>query len=307
MKPYNIILLFIGILIFNSCDDFIEKDISKKTVTILAPAEGYKTSSLTNTYWWEEVDGAEEYRFQIVKGTFSNIVQYVVDSTFSNNKFDYTLSLPGNYQWRVRAMNNGSFTEYSTHSLIVDSTNDLSGQTLALIIPAGNSVFQNSQITFQWTSIFTADFYRLQILDSIGSQLKDTVVISSNITMTLTEGEYTWRVRAENNTSVTPYSYRTFAIDQTGPNAPICISPINKDTVIVPFDLNWFHDDFLSGDSLYVYSDSLQTLVSIKIFTSNTSYLIDSIALGKYYWRVKSFDLVGNESPFSTTFSFLVQ
>src|SRR6185369_6148207 len=101
----NIISLSTSLLLisfFLSCDDFIEKDISKKNVMILSPPDGYVTNSLTQTFWWQEIDGAEQYNLQVVRPNFSSVQQLVLDTTTSGNKFNYSF-LPGIYQWRIRA------------------------------------------------------------------------------------------------------------------------------------------------------------------------------------------------------------
>jgi hypothetical protein len=307
MKKIIHVILLIAVVFLASCEDFIEKDITKSTVNLLSPMDGYISSSLTNTYWWDELEGAENYQIQIVKGTFANIIQYVVDSTIAFNRFDFTLSQPGSYQWRVRALNNGYETVYSLRSVVIDSTSDLSGQIIGLISPAENLVQGSSQVTFQWSGIFNAEVYRFQLLDSIGGIIKDTALTPTSVTLTINKGNYSWRVRAENSSSVSPYTMRNFTIDQTAPQAPVCVSPTLNDTVIAPFDLTWTHDSSINGDSLYVYTDSLNTIIFLRIFTTNTSHEIDTITTGKYYWRVKSFDVAGNASAFSTISSFFIQ
>ena len=111
--PVLLVVLFAGVY---SCDDFIEKDLSKKSITILSPANNYTATSYTQLFWWEEVKGAEEYNLQIVKPSFANTQQLIVDTMVHSNQFSFTLQ-PGSYQWRLRALNNSSHTDYVVYNL----------------------------------------------------------------------------------------------------------------------------------------------------------------------------------------------
>ena len=74
MKNIYISCFFLFAFLITSCTDFVEKDISKKTVAILAPPDGYVTYSVTLTFWWQEIDGAENYSLQVVRPDFSRSI-----------------------------------------------------------------------------------------------------------------------------------------------------------------------------------------------------------------------------------------
>src|SRR5258705_9410550 len=124
MKIKNLPWLAIIFFGFISCEDFIEKDISGKHVSILAPADGYISNSLTITFWWNELEGAEQYKLQIVKPNFAAIQDIIADTTLTDTRFTTTFA-PGTYQWRIKAMNNGGDSDYSTRTFTVDSSGNL--------------------------------------------------------------------------------------------------------------------------------------------------------------------------------------
>src|SRR5690349_16647268 len=100
---YGLVLLLAAGAILNSCTrDIIEPDLSKETVTLLAPANGYETTMLTNLFWWDAVKNAEKYNLQIVTTGFSSIQRLMLDTNLTANKFQFTLP-PGIFEWRVKA------------------------------------------------------------------------------------------------------------------------------------------------------------------------------------------------------------
>jgi len=99
-----------------SCDDVIEvPDISGRTVNILAPTENAELSAGNIRFTWQEVNDANQYNIQIATPNFATATQILTDTLLPNRNFSKTLS-PGNYQWRVKALNSNFMTTYSTVS-----------------------------------------------------------------------------------------------------------------------------------------------------------------------------------------------
>ena len=74
LVSYSIILFCLCILL--ACTkDFIQKDIRKDLVNIIAPNDSLSTPNNLITFWWDELDGAETYNLQIVKPNFNAITQ----------------------------------------------------------------------------------------------------------------------------------------------------------------------------------------------------------------------------------------
>src|SRR6202012_4980892 len=131
---------------FSSCDDIIEPSISKQTVTINAPANGYQTNSYTVNFWWNTVDHALSYHLQVATPNFTNPGGLILDTIVPTYKFSYALS-PGNYQWRVMAENGSTMTAYSTPNSFTILPGALSQQAVHLNAPANNlTINQNPYI-----------------------------------------------------------------------------------------------------------------------------------------------------------------
>ena len=292
-------------LVLPACSEFIAKDISKETVAIMSPVNGDTSTSFSQLFWWNEIEGADDYHLQIVTPRFDNIQQLVLDTTIENNRFGITLQ-PGSYEWRVRAQNNAGFTSYVTQTITIDSTLDLAGQTVQLISPANNVVSDNPVQTFTWFAMPYADSYTFQVLTTSNS----SIFINSNVTTESTTytfpayGTYKWRVWAQNSFSMSRYAEHTITISLA---ASTPATPADNDTVTSPVILSWISPSEVIADSLFIYSDaSLSTLVHRSLQTA-TSYSFSGTSGKEYFWRLRSMDASGNLSNYSNIQSFHIR
>ncbi|HNU34433.1 MAG TPA: hypothetical protein PKN75_12675 [Bacteroidia bacterium] len=306
-KLVSRLFLFCGIIAIISCKDVFEEDLEGKIVKIISPPDSLRTSQVLQTFWWEEIEESESYRIQIVKGTFNFPLEFVSDSLVYGDKFSKSL-LPGDYQWRIRPENTTSFGSFITRTLFIDSTLDLSNQTVLLVSPANNFVTNNSSLTFEWQKLYNATEYRFQLIDiGNGSVIEDEVTTNDTISFSLVEGDYQWQVRAQNNISLSNYSSRLFTIDQTAPATPYNLLPFNNSFINNGDTLFWSADSSSIGDSIYISTDTLFISPSpLKLYTTNNFYPVN-LSSAAYFWKVKSLDAANNESSFSATQKFIVQ
>lgn len=86
----------------------------------------------------------------------------------------------------------------------------LTDKEVTLLSPVGNLVSNDSIQLFYWESLQGTVKYRMQIVspkfDSIVKLIADTLIVSNKFTQKLNPGKYQWRVRAENNSTVSKYS-----------------------------------------------------------------------------------------------------
>lgn len=290
------------------CEPFLQKDISKYQITLNAPQDN-DTLTGNVSFWWQEIEPGTTYRLQVASPNFDAPSQLLIDSIV--NGYSFTTQLPvGVYQWRVRGENANSETPYSTRSFYIVTSQDLTTQTVILRSPSNNTAFASPNINFSWYPLSTATGYYFQILDTLGNPTFQQTVDGDNINIEFPlEGYYTWRVKATNNLTETVYSARSLYYDQTAPSQPAITFPTFNDTVNAgPVLLQWnrgLDNGSPITDSVFVYSDSLNTLSGIYYSMSNSYNL--TVNPGLYYWRVRSRDLAGNSSPYSTLFKFRAQ
>lgn len=304
--------VFVIMIGFSACQkDLIVKDITDKTVTALSPPDGYNTPNNSITFWWEKVDGAEKYNVQIVSPSFSNIQQLITDTSVTTDKFTKVLT-PGTYQWRVRAANNGGETPWTTRTLTIDTSSNLSYSAVILLSPADSFYTNSLSHTFSWASVSNATLYTFNVLST-----NYTYSTTSAALIFPTQGTYTWKVRAENSFSFSPYSSRVIVIDQTAPTtSPTLNYPITTLTA-VPNDtlMKWTHIPDSYKDVVFV-SDESDFSTTTKIDTVSTgtggyrTYSMSNfttISDSTYYWKVKSIDRAGNVGSYGASKNFRVQ
>lgn len=117
LNSFGLPLLLI-VVFFAGCEEITQTDLTDKQINIIAPLDSLVTTSATNTFAWDPVEGAAKYQLQIVSPKFDSVVRFVADSALTNNLFTYPLT-PGVYQWRIKATNAGSQTKYFTRKITI--------------------------------------------------------------------------------------------------------------------------------------------------------------------------------------------
>jgi len=302
-------LTFFVLLTIYACEDIVEDDLSKKSVVLLAPPDGFHTTITTNTFWWEVVDGCTGYNLQIVSPSFDFIEQLFLDTNIVINKWDFSL-LPGEYEWRVRGYNNTSSTPFVVNSIIIDSTMDISQQIIQLLLPSDNDTSNITTYQFKWDLLYNADDYNFQLYFE-GNKYFTKITTNDTVIKSLNEGDgiYKWEVRGQNAFSNTAYSSRTLFIDTTPPNKPILDLPDNLSSLpdsIIYFE--WNHEMTTGSsikDSLYIATDLLMNNLIRSTFLAYPNYE-DSLGPGDYFWQVRSIDKASNKSEYSDIWKFTI-
>jgi hypothetical protein len=311
MKKALIIILcpFLS-AIFYGCEEFMEKDITGKKVTLLAPVDSLVTSNTTITFWWEEVDGALDYSVQVVSPDFERVEKLWVDSFVVGNKLELAL-VPGRYQWRIKGWNGSSETQFTTASFVIDSTLNLTTETVVLLSPTNQASSNKPAQIFKWNNLYNADEYRFTLTNQDNTLLKDEVTRNTENTFEFTEdGSYVWSVRGQNNISNTLYSSYTLVIDTESPGIPTLKLPLNESaltttTEAVRFEWTRAQDSGSSlFDSLYIFSDVDLTQRVLSRKTAEPFYEEDSLESGVYWWYVITCDAAGNTGKKSSVFKF---
>lgn len=154
--------LLIVLVLLTSCDDILEeRDLSEEQVQILAPTNGATITGNSVSFNWNAVVEATAYRIQVAEPNFENAVQILLDSTMvqdttgflGTNIRDIGIA-NGPYAWRIKALNTGFETEYTTATFIIDGDENadlIPPNTPILTIPADESTTDNTNISFTWS------------------------------------------------------------------------------------------------------------------------------------------------------------
>jgi hypothetical protein len=95
---------------------------------------------------------------------------------------------------------------------------NISENTITVLAPTNDSVLAEGDIIFSWDALQDASQYRLQIatptFENAAQILLDSTVAVTNFSKLLGQGNYEWRVRAENSEYQTVYSIQNFTIEE---------------------------------------------------------------------------------------------
>jgi len=95
---------------------------------------------------------------------------------------------------------------------------DISESTVSVLAPTNDAVLNMNNLTFTWEAVEDAENYKLQIATPTFNEaiqiVVDTTLTSLNYIDTLENGDYEWRIRAENSDYQTAYTTQSFSIEQ---------------------------------------------------------------------------------------------
>jgi hypothetical protein len=110
--------LLIALFLLIRCELILEDDISGGQLTVLAPNDQDTLNAGAIVFWWEELNGASNYEFQLVDPSFEEIEAVLVDTLLVKNRIVFELD-SGSYQWRLRALNGSYKTSFEMRSLYI--------------------------------------------------------------------------------------------------------------------------------------------------------------------------------------------
>lgn len=314
----SLVAIFVMVVSLVRCDDIIEDDLSSDVVQLVSPSDSVKTTVVAQTFIWQAVKGATGYRLEIATPSFDRAEQMVVYMELDTIVYKCTL-FPGNFQWRVVALNSSSSSKFATRSLLITSTDDISGQIIVAVNPPGDYNTSESKNQFAWQDLYSADSYEVLIKNSSSGNIlfPNLTTTYDTITKTIPEGRYQWSVRGYNKKTDTYSRYsqtNILTVDKTAPEVPVLKSPVRWSSQAsrdVVFQWNKPADNLTSvSDSLLVTSDStswVHPVVAIKTSIDKSSYSFSFSTSGKYYWKVRSIDQAGNLGAYSAYYSFTIQ
>ncbi len=181
-----------------------------------------------------------------------------------------------------------------------------------LLSPTDSSVTNDNTPTFTWQAVSKATSYRIQASKS--ATFASTVVNSTKSSTThtpgtaLTDGLYYWRVQAKGVNGIWGLwsTVWTVTIDTVKPVKPTLLSPATGSILNTSQPaLDW--SDVADAAYYELQVDNSSTFGSPEVFTTVTAsdYTVTPpLPDGKYYWRVRTYDLAGNRSGWTTARSF---
>lgn len=304
-------------VLFISCEDILEEDISNDVVQMIFPLNNQEIYSNIVHFQWQELDGADKYRIQI----FNTNAGVEIDSLVTTTNFNYPMA-QGDYQWRVRGENSAYQSNYTFNTnFSVFETDDLTSQQVVLTSPTDNFYTNNTSLILNWQALNAADSYSFELVNVTNGQTivnQQTGLTITSLTLSnsilQTNAQYQWKIKAINTTSQSVYSSRNFYLDTNAPNTPTNLMPTNNTSVNAnqQVDFTWsIPEDYGAIQSSISYTIEFSTTIGFASILqssdiTSTSFQTTFVTTGDYYWRVKAKDVAGNVSLASNIFKFTV-
>ena len=278
--------------------------------TLLSPVKDALVTTNQPAFDWGDVLDAVRYDLQVDNSSTFSSPEVVASPAGSA----YTVTTPladGRYYWRVRAVdlagNIGSWSSAWTVWVDIDPA-----PAPTLVSPADGTPTRDNTPTFTWNVVPGLTSYRIQVSKS--AAFSSTVVNSTRSSTTYTpatallDGLYYWRVQARGGDGIWGLwsAVWTVTVDTVAPAKPTLLSPETKSILNTSQPaLDW--SDVADAAHYELQIDNSSTFGSPEVFTSVTpsAYTVSPpLPNGKYFWRVRTYDLAGNRSGWTSARSF---
>ncbi len=260
--------------------------------------------------WSDSSDayGVAKYNLQIDNN--NDFGSPVSDTLLKASNSSVSSMADGIYYWRVKAQDNtGNWSAWTVgDSFTVDTTKPT--------VPAGlTRTLNGKNVALDWNDASDATSgvkqYEVQVDNSNSFTTPEyfkQVAASQAYVENLAAGSYYWRIRTQDNSSNWSIwsEVANFTVELAPPTVPAGL----KQTVTgSSAALDWNDSTDASGISLYEIrednnSDFSSPEYSRQVAVSEAS--VTNLALGTYYWQVRSLDNSGNYSAWSKSSSFIV-
>ncbi len=310
-----LILIGLGILA-TSCDKVVAEDITEDTPVLILPSVNDTVNQNPVHFKWEELEGALKYHLEVVSPSFTSISSYPLDTIVTGTDFFYGLD-SNEYELRLTALNGGYESQILGPVKFWVGVQPSGGTGGSVVLDApSDGTYVNAQFSngFSWIHVSGATSYEFSLRQGVSFGSGLILDAQNNISTTsyqsgyvLTEGAYSWGVKAYSGTTESPFTVYTLYVDETEPNEASLISPNNMASI------SQGTITFLWGNGtdpgtvnspvtsiLEITTDASFTLIDQTVsIQGNTSDV--NLAAGNYYWRVRNVDEAGNTGVVSVT------
>jgi len=268
----------------------------------------------TPTYSWNSSTGAKYYQFAYSDTTDCAAAVFTSAELTVRTIKPPTKAANQTYYWCVRAKdaagNMGSWSAPRKISIIPP-------KTIAPVLVSPVTYSTTSTPEFKWNPVPYGESYRIQISSNSLFLLPavDEILDPGSTTFdssALADGKYYWRVSAINLNGVQGAwsAAKSVTVDTVTPAVPTLTSPIDGATVLTRVP-KFVVGVVVSAKYYQFQVDDDSSFASPRLDKSSTYPYVtlssaQALANGTWYWRVRSIDVAGNTSDWSTTQSINV-
>lgn len=194
---------------------------------------------------------------------------------------------------------------------------DLSKIKVELLTPPDNYNSKIQTQEFIWEAMEGADEYQFQIVSKsfayIEEYILDTTLTSTKFSITLEPKEYEWRVIGKNSAGESAYDeYKLTITDDTTLAGQIIntILPNDNDSYTKDSIAFWWYK--LNNAQNYQLQVATHPSFNSQTITQNVStsndyyYLINTLGIGQFYWRIRALRGNVDTTTYTTTKTFTI-
>lgn len=266
---------------------------TQPSITLTQPINDFLTNGDNIFFSWNSFSSATSYQIQIsTDDDFTNIIH---EQELDELDYSYTLSVIGDYYWRVRAISSGIYLQWSE----IRKITVISTQSPILELPVNGMITVNPLINFSWLPVDetpSGTYYRIQV--SATSDFSSIVFTSSPSSTSSsftanTFGTFYWRVRTNYSSWSDVYQFTIEPLSQ-----PTLLNPsdgqIFSHSVAATANFDWSDvPNPTTRQVIYHFQLATDENFSTNIYdaTSTTSLrnglpLYGDETTKTYYWRV---------------------
>ncbi len=209
------------------------------------------------------------------------------------------------------------FITFSFSACSLFFEDDLSKIKVDLLTPPDGYSSKVQTQEFIWEAMEGADEYQFQIVSKsfayIEEYILDTILTTTKFSITLEPQAYEWRVIGKNNAGESDYDeYQlTITSDTTIAGQTIStISPNDNDTYSSDSVAFWWYK--LNNAQNYQLQVATHPSFNSQTITQDVStsndyyYLINTLGIGQFYWRMRALRGSSDTTAYTTTKSFTI-
>ncbi|MBI4180208.1 hypothetical protein HY522_12375, partial [bacterium] len=300
-------------------------DTSVETVTPVSPADGHETTAFSFVVTWQAVssDSTEIDSYTVDVSTTSAFTTTVFSDTVDSPVTQDTITAPCNdtYFWRVRGVDRlgNRSAAWTARTFRVDTM----ASSVVLAAPAGGHETTQIQIVVAWNLVTDdssgIDSYVIEVSNAASFTIfvfADTVSHpnASDTVTGLYNDTYFWRVRSVDRLGNvgSAASSRSFVVDTVTGRVVLSLPANGSSTVETAPNLSWLATaDSVGIDTYAMEVSNAPDFSTLNFSDSVAGTLTDrtvspGLAGDTYYWRVRAIDRLGNQGPYSDSYSFYV-
>jgi subtilisin family serine protease/Leucine-rich repeat (LRR) protein len=281
--------------------------------TLASPPNGSTVTTSAPTFRWNAVSDATSYVIQIDRRSdFTSVDK--LQASVVGVEYTPTPLADRKWYWRVRAVDAaGNQSGWTTAwNVRVDA---IPTPVPSLLSPADGSVTRDTTPTFTWSAVAGATQYRIQVDNNLDFSSPATNATKSSTahtpTTALANGLYYWHAQAKGADGAwSGWSAAwMITIDTIKPSVPSLSAPLNGSTITTT-NTPLFEWNLVADAVQYQLQVSLSSAFDSKVVSitaTDTTYApTAALANKKHYWRVRAYDLAGNQSAWSMVWNFTV-